>query len=101
LTEAAVVEDASFVWWAIRPSLSQPTLELRIADVCTRIEDALCLAALYRCLIRHLTHDPGLNANIDVIDRAIAQRAARNAGRSRTHALREVIDWLRRTTAES
>ena len=28
-------------------------------------------------------------------------RAARNAGRSRTQALREVIDWLRRTTAES
>ena len=29
-----------------RRSLSQPTLELRIADVCTRIEDAICLAAL-------------------------------------------------------
>ena len=28
-------------------------------------------------------------------------RAARNAGRNRTQALREVINWLRRTTAES
>ncbi len=29
LVKAGVMEDSSFVWWAIRPSLKHPTLELR------------------------------------------------------------------------
>jgi len=86
LTKAAIIKDASFIWWAIRPSLRNPTLELRIADVCTRIEDALCLAALYRCLVRHLTGDPSLNADISVIDRAIAEENKWRAQRYGTAA---------------
>ena len=35
-----------------------PTLELRISDVCTRLEDALAIAALYRCLIATLLANP-------------------------------------------
>ena len=31
-----------------------PTLEMRITDVCTRLEDALTIAALYQCLLRML-----------------------------------------------
>ena len=31
-----------------------PTVELRICDVCPRIADALCIAAMYACLIRML-----------------------------------------------
>jgi len=50
VVDAAVVPDASYIWWDIR--LQHPTLELRIPDVCTRVEDALCIAALYRCLVR-------------------------------------------------
>jgi len=54
LARAGVIEDASKVWWDIRPSAHLPTLEMRITDVCTRIEDAVCVAALYRCLCRML-----------------------------------------------
>jgi glutamate---cysteine ligase / carboxylate-amine ligase len=72
LVAAGVIENASFIWWAMRPSLWHPTLELRIPDVCTRIEDGICIAALFRCLTRHLYNHPELNADLGAVDRALA-----------------------------
>jgi carboxylate-amine ligase len=72
LVAAGVIENASFIWWAMRPSLWHPTLELRIPDVCTRIEDGICIAALFRCLTRHLFNHPELNADLGAVDRALA-----------------------------
>ena len=54
LIQAGVIEEASKIWWDLRPSAKFPTLEMRIADVCTRLEDALTVAALYQCLVRRL-----------------------------------------------
>ena len=54
LTDAGIIEDGSMVWWDIRPSVRYPTLETRVLDVCTNIEDSLCLAALTTCLLRML-----------------------------------------------
>jgi len=72
LIEARVIQDSSYVWWAIRPSASHPTLELRAPDMCTRVEDAIALAALYRALARHLFNHPERNQDITAVDRAIA-----------------------------
>jgi len=41
------------LWWAIRPSHRFPTVELRITDACPRLEDALCIAGLFRHLVEH------------------------------------------------
>lgn len=54
LVRAGVIEDATKIWWDIRPSERYPTLEMRISDVCTRLDDALCVAAFYRCWLRML-----------------------------------------------
>ena len=54
LTRAGVIEDSSYVWWAIRPSLHHPTLELRAPDSCTFVDDSIAIAALYRSLARQL-----------------------------------------------
>ena len=54
LVNAGVIEDASKLWWDIRPSARFPTLEMRVADVCTNLEDCLSIAALFRCLCRML-----------------------------------------------
>lgn len=54
LVAAGVIEDGSKLWWDIRPSVRFPTLEMRISDVCTRLDDAIAVAALYRCLLRML-----------------------------------------------
>jgi glutamate---cysteine ligase / carboxylate-amine ligase len=72
LIESRVIQDASYVWWTIRPSGNHPTLELRAPDVCTRVEDAVGIAALYRALARHLFNHPELNSDICAVDRAIA-----------------------------
>ena len=50
----AFIGDSSEIWWDIRPSNKFPTVELRICDVCPRMEDALCIAAIYACLVRML-----------------------------------------------
>ena len=34
LIETESIEDASKVWWDIRPSVRYPTLEMRVADIC-------------------------------------------------------------------
>jgi carboxylate-amine ligase len=54
LVKAGIIEDATKIWWDIRPSDRYPTLEMRVTDVCTRLEDAVCVAALYVCLSRML-----------------------------------------------
>ena len=86
LTTAGVIEDASFIWWAIRPSVSYPTLELRIADSCTHLEDALCIAALYRGLVKHLVENPGVNAGLDAVGRAVVEENKWRAQRYGTAA---------------
>ncbi len=54
LTNAGIIEDATKVWWDIRPSHRYPTLEMRISDICTRWEDAVTIAALYQATLHML-----------------------------------------------
>ncbi|GMR02510.1 MAG: carboxylate-amine ligase [Acidimicrobiia bacterium] len=54
LVGAGVIEDASKLWWDIRPSSRYPTLEMRSSDLCTRHEDAITIAALYQALLAML-----------------------------------------------
>lgn len=54
LVKTGVIEDGTKIWWDVRPSARFPTLEMRIADVCTRLEDAICIAAIYMCWLRML-----------------------------------------------
>ena len=54
LIRARLIEDPTKLWWDVRPSAKYPTLEMRIADVCTRVEDGIAIAALFVCLIRML-----------------------------------------------
>ena len=72
LVRAGVMPDASFIWWAMRPSTAHPTLELRAPDCCTRLEDAVAITALYRTLARRVFFNPWLNADLTAVSRAIA-----------------------------
>jgi carboxylate-amine ligase len=54
LVNAGVIEDSTKLWWDIRPSHRFPTIEMRISDICTRVDDGVCIAALYRCWLRML-----------------------------------------------
>ena len=50
LTSTESVKDASKIYWDIRPHHEYPTLELRVCDLCTNIDDAICCAGLYQAL---------------------------------------------------
>ncbi|HEV7253035.1 MAG TPA: carboxylate-amine ligase [Mesorhizobium sp.] len=90
MTGAGAIRDASFLWWAIRPSVKYPTLELRVADSCTRLDDALAIAALYRCILRLLHRRPEVNKELSGASRAIA---AENLWRAQAEGVRaEFVD---------
>ncbi len=109
---AGALADASFLWWAIRPAVKFPTLELRIADVCTSTEDALALAALFRCLIAMLVRNPQYGARRTTHTRRLIDENRWRAKRDSTGAsmidewsgaaipLQEVIAGLTRLVAE-
>ena len=54
LVNGGLMEDATKLWWDLRPSAKFPTLEIRIADVCTRLDDAASVAALTQCIVSML-----------------------------------------------
>ncbi len=71
LVWAKIIPDASYIWWALRPSMGNPTVELRVADSCTQLDDAMAIAGLFRCLVRALDRDRVLNSGFDRVGRAI------------------------------
>jgi carboxylate-amine ligase len=54
LVDAGLIEDATKLWWDIRPSARYPTLEMRATDICTRLDDGIALAALTVSLMHML-----------------------------------------------
>lgn len=72
LVRSGAIPDASHIWWAIRPSVAYPTLELRAMDCCTRLADTIAIAALYRSLVRHLYFDRSDCSGTEPVARALA-----------------------------
>ena len=54
LVKAGLIEDATKLWWDLRPSARFPTLEMRITDVCPLVDDGIAIASLYVCVLRML-----------------------------------------------
>jgi carboxylate-amine ligase len=51
LVRANSMEDPSKLWWDLRPSHFYPTLEFRICDMATRVDEVVCLAALTQAIV--------------------------------------------------
>ncbi|TFH66514.1 MAG: carboxylate-amine ligase [Gemmatimonadales bacterium] len=54
LTATNSIPDASKIWWDVRPNWTHPTIEFRVCDVCTRVEEAVCIAAIFQAIIAKL-----------------------------------------------
>ena len=54
LVDAGCIEDATKIWWDIRPSDKFPTLEQRVTDVCATAGEAAVIAALFQTLLAYL-----------------------------------------------
>ncbi|HYH25132.1 MAG TPA: glutamate--cysteine ligase [Blastococcus sp.] len=82
LVASGVVADGSHLYWDVRPSARLPTLEFRLADVCTDLDDAVLHAALVRSLVRVLAAraqrgEPAPDVRPELL-RAARWRAARD-----------------------
>ncbi|MEO6445975.1 MAG: carboxylate-amine ligase [Gemmatimonadaceae bacterium] len=51
LVESNCIPNGSKVWWDVRPHYAFPTLEFRVCDVCTRVDEAVCIAAILQALV--------------------------------------------------
>ena len=112
MAEIGLCVDATQVWWDIRPSAKHPTLELRAPDICTNIEDALAVAALYQALLRRLWRLRACNQSWRVYRRILigenkwrAQRWGIEAeladfGAGRLKPMKELVDELVALVAE-
>ena len=106
LSATGMVTDPSKIWWDIRPSNRHPTLEIRICDICTWMEDGLAIAALYQAILGFLCHLRENNQRWRPYRRILilenkwrAQRYGVDAelgdfGRRKTAPLAELIDEL-------
>lgn len=52
LVETGMIDDASHLYWDVRPSTKFPTLEVRVADTCPSLDDVVLHAALARSVVR-------------------------------------------------
>jgi carboxylate-amine ligase len=50
LLNTGSIAEPTHIWWDVRPSEKFPTLEIRIPDMCARVEEALCLVALVQAI---------------------------------------------------
>lgn len=48
------IPDGSKIWYDVRPNHRYPTLEFRICDVCTKVDEAVCIAAIFQAIIAKL-----------------------------------------------
>lgn len=51
LVKTRSIPDGSKIWWDVRPHHVYPTLEFRICDVNTRVDEAICVAAILQAVV--------------------------------------------------
>ncbi len=55
IVQTNCIEEPTQIWWDIRPHPKFPTLEFRQSDICTRVDEAICIAALIMAIVAKLT----------------------------------------------
>ena len=54
LTDTGCIPDGSKIWWDVRPHWKYPTLEFRVCDVFTRVDEAVSVAAILQAIVAKL-----------------------------------------------
>ena len=55
LVKTGCINDGKKIWWDCRPHPVFPTLEFRICDIPTRVDDTVAIAALFQAIVAKLT----------------------------------------------
>ena len=80
-----VFPDAQHLWWDLRPHPSFGTLELRVADAQTRVQDVVSLVAVYQSLVAYLCDRLDAEGSLEVLPE---ERIAENAYRAVRYGVR-------------
>jgi carboxylate-amine ligase len=54
LVRSGAIPDATKIWWDLRPHFTYPTLEFRLCDICTKVDEVICIAAIFQALVAKL-----------------------------------------------
>lgn len=54
LVKMNCIQDGSKIWWDVRPHHAFPTLEFRVCDIPTRVDDTIAVAALFQAVVAKL-----------------------------------------------
>jgi len=54
LVATRCIPDGSKIWWDARPHHAYPTLEFRVCDVSTRVDEVICIAAIFQAVVSKL-----------------------------------------------
>ena len=54
LIRTGSIDNGKKIWWDLRPHWQYPTIEFRICDACTKVDEVLCIAALIQAICAKL-----------------------------------------------
>ena len=54
LVRTKCIDDGKKIWWDLRPHAFYPTIEFRVCDAATKVEETLCIAALTQAICAKL-----------------------------------------------
>ena len=94
LVELKCMDNAKKIWWDVRPHPYFGTLEFRICDVPTRVEDTICLAALMQAIVVKLHRLYTQNQGFRLYHRALIEENKWRAARWGIHG--KLIDFGKR-----
>ncbi len=83
--------DTTRIWWDARPHLKFGTLEVRVCDICTRVEDAVTLVATVQAIVAFLIQLRSLNMRWRIYPNTLVSE---NKWRSSRHGVHgKLVDY--------
>lgn len=81
LVKTGCIDNAKKIWWDLRVHPFFPTIEFRICDIPTRIDETIAIAAVFQALVAKLYKLRMQNLNFMVYTRALINENKWRAGR--------------------
>ncbi len=73
LVKTKCIDNGKKIWWDVRPHPFFPTLEFRICDIPTRVDDTIAIAALFQAIVAKLDKLIDKNLGFRLYRRALIQ----------------------------
>jgi glutamate---cysteine ligase / carboxylate-amine ligase len=73
LIKTGCIDNGRKIWWDVRPHPIFPTLEFRVCDIPTRVDDTIAIAALFQAIVARLNSLIEKNLGFRLYRRALIQ----------------------------